>query len=918
MKKAISLALTLAMILGCCTVAVSAATQKVYRHIIADWDSEEYSTPIPEGASVDVPYSGYKFGKAMIPGNTKLTLSSKEDAVGDTTLAMRVKIPTDVPDGTEPWVNMLFYGKNMGSPVGIKTGSMITYIPDVNNQADISSYEKISDSVYQKATENYNVRLDFGYEGWILIPISDINIDWWNGKGEIDVIRAENIATLHLNGGVQAGTVIDEIQTINGSVEKFRDVYAFDGKEPVMYRNLIADFDNADLTPAGVTPAVPYDGYEFGNAITYTSGDLVLNAVPESAGDNMFALRVKSGASSETFGADWVNLALWASDRNYTPIALNPGSKVYYIPEKANTCSMASFTKVTDKIYSFATNASSEFRFEYGYDGWLVFNLSDFNLRWWDVRETIAPVEADKICKIQLIGSFSAGTIVDEIQTFYGTARDFAECCNTKAQKKPIVKTMLADFDNLGTNPAQSEGTVIEAPYSKSTLGKALKTNGAKTIAISPKAEATNQNLLAFWIKDPNVANGTAHWMQMFLYSTVDNRPHATIPHAKVYYIPAANNTTDMSIYTKESAKVYSKNTENYEFRVDYGYEGYIVVDLNNYVLDWWGSLTTVDAIMPETLSALDFVSDISNGTYIDEIQTFEGSVKDFAQNCFEKESEKPVERTMVTDFDYFNSNPVQPEGTLIEPAFDGYTFGNAFKSGTKNTITLSPKADSENENMLAFWVKDPNEAVGTAHWTKFLMYSNEVNRPQAINPKSIVYYIPTANNKADMSIYTLEATGVYSKSAENTDVRIDYGYEGYIIVDLNDFIIDWWKYCDTFDYATSLADPIAPETLSVMDIVADISQGTYIDEIQTFKGYVKKFAEVCNTKMNVVVDNTENIGNNGIGDFNSDSYVNLLDLVSLKKKIANAATYVSSNDIYTDGVYDTKDLIALRKYILK
>ena len=469
---------------------------------------------------------------------------------------------------------------------------------------------------------------------------------------------------------------------------------------------------------------------------------------------------------------------------------------------------------------------------------------------------------------------------------------------------------ILANWDDPDKSPSAPAGAEIKAPYEGYEFGNALIT-GLKTIGITPNAAAAGDDMLALYIKVPTpVTPGSAHWTTFLFYSADYNRPQGIRQGVPVYYIPSENNGTDMSIYTEEGDGIYSKNTENHDVRIEYGYEGWVIINLSDITVDWWNGYVEMEAISADKIKALDIVAGITDGTVIDEIQTFSGTLQQFREECGSEEEITGLDRNMIADWDYVPFSPNPPEGTAAELPYDGYRFGNALITGIK-TIGLTPNLTASGDNMLAMYIKAPTPVTpGSAHWTTFLFYSADYNRPQGIQSGAPVYYIPAEENGADMSIYTIAGNGIYSKNTENNDVRIEYGYEGWIIIDLNTVTVDWWN-------GKAEMEPLAADKITVLDIVAGIADGTVIDEIQSFYGNAGQFAAVCDQKLNVVENRADRIGDNGIGDFNSDNTVDLKDVISLKKKISVGARWNADNDIYVDGAYNSVDLIALKAYLL-
>ena len=476
------------------------------------------------------------------------------------------------------------------------------------------------------------------------------------------------------------------------------------------------------------------------------------------------------------------------------------------------------------------------------------------------------------------------------------------------AEEKIVTRHIIANFDDDEYTPAD---VTPEVPFEKYELGKALL-KSANILNVNANSNSFGDTMLAMRVKDfGTYSAGNLNWTNMLIYDDA-GEPKALKTGAKVYYIPTLLNAAEMVRFENVDTGIYCYTTTNSTFGLEFGYDGWIVFTLSDFNIDWWNGYGTIDGIKPEKITAFEFAAGVSNGTMIDEIQTFNGTVTDFV-DLLNADSTDVFKRTMLADFDNFGTSPAQKHGTVFEIPYEGYAFGKAIKTGCM-TVALDTNSNAKGQNMLAVWVKDSNKVnPSVANWTQFLLYSDNVNKPQAVNSGVKVYYIPTKYNKVDMSVYEVESTGLYSKNTENYEFRIDYGYEGFIAFDINDFTVDWW---DTASPKGTLAK-IAPNHLNVIDIAANFTNGSYIDEIQTFKGPIESFAQLYKEENTEVVDRSDKIGANGAGDYNDDKVINLLDLVRLKHKIANNSAYYAPTDIIADGEYSTGDLIAIRKYFL-
>ena len=408
---------------------------------------------------------------------------------------------------------------------------------------------------------------------------------------------------------------------------------------------------------------------------------------------------------------------------------------------------------------------------------------------------------------------------------------------NIYSSAEGIETHVLANWDDPDKSPAAPEGAEIKMPYDGYKFGNALIT-GIKTIGLTPNEEAVNDSMVAMYIKVPTpVTAGTAHWTQMLFYSSDYNRPQGIRTGAPIYYIPAESNGTNMGEYVLEDENLYSKLTENYSIRIEYGYEGWIIIDLNDITVDWWNSYADMEAVTADKITAIDIVSGITDGTVIDEIQTFAGTPGQFKNEISDASDENIFECNVIANWDDPDKSPAAPEGAEIKMPYDGYKFGNALITGIK-TIGLTPNEEAVNDSMVAMYIKVPTPVTaGTAHWTQMLFYSSDYNRPQGIRTGAPIYYIPAESNGTNMGEYVLEDENLYSKLTENYSIRIEYGYEGWIIIDLNDITVDWWN-----SYADMEA--VTADKITAIDIVSGITDGTVIDEIQTFAGTPGQFSD--------------------------------------------------------------------------
>ena len=700
MKKAIASLLIVLMItqLFATTHFVKslAETKSLERHIIADWDDPDKSPDAPTDASIVKPYEGYEFGNGLKTGSNMVSLTKNNSCAGDTMLAFRVKNFETYSSSSVYWTNMFIYD-DLNKPKALTSSSKVYYIPTAKNSAQMTRFETVSSGIYSYTTTNQTYALEKGYDGWIVFSLSDFKIDWWAGS-TVASVSPDQITALHFVSDFGSETFLDEIQTFAGSISDFYSACGKKNNTTGLIRNVIADWDDATYTPtasAGTTVGVPYVGYEFGKALSTGANMITLTANSESSADTMLAMRIKDFGTYSSSSLHWTNLLIY--DDENKPKALKTGAKVYYIPTSLNSAQMTRFESIVSGVYCYTTT-NSTFGLEYGYDGWIIFTVSDFNIDWWNGGVTIDGVKPDKISAFHFAADLSNGTMLDEIQTFKGSVTDFKKVCNKRpSEQDDEQECKHSNLTHLDAKEAtcQDSGNVEcwICDDCHKIFSDSKAENEIQTYVIAKKDDHVYENGKCKWCQktevkpDPVVKAGKGHLLadwdniipQSFNADTVNGitgygtgiifdsaqlniiingkseNMFADTDDALAFYMimPKGDEQTvhfmvleasgegyqlkDNVTYSliDKTGKVTSKSSEGQTITLPGGYAGWVVLPLS--MLEMHKAYPYVDGVLtPSEINNIQYFSFSGDGPYyFDQYYAIKkAEISDFAGNC--------------------------------------------------------------------------------------------------------------------------------------------------------------------------------------------------------------------------------------------------------------------------------------------
>lgn len=116
----------------------------------------------------------------------------------------------------------------------------------------------------------------------------------------------------------------------------------------------------------------------------------------------------------------------------------------------------------------------------------------------------------------------------------------------------------------------------------------------------------------------------------------------------------------------------------------------------------------------------------------------------------------------------------------------------------------------------------------------------------------------------------------------------------------------------DVFGYCPRLSEIHLPKSIEKIDFFALYGIGTQSVDIY-YDGTAEDFK-----KLNVFLPSKISMHYTvAVGDLNSDGVINILDLIAIKKAIADKKDVTPQNDINNDGYLNAEDMAALKKMLL-